>query len=307
MKKITIALALALATTICLAGPPATDEWISTLEGGWHGDDNTTPMGRMDFVLLFERESDGSLHSRTAVNSETWIDLRFRKDAEGRWLLDESAGMEGLGEQRYTLEPVEAPGDLRRWVWPQDPALLSVEMALVGDRMLMEVKLRGENHARYDLKRLPADALPELKRQLAAAEQLSPEERPIDQLVRDDDVPPALSAARAAVAADPTNARTHLQLGIVIGELLQSDPVNLGPRYASEMLRALRTAVDLDPSIPEAYYWLAGYYLNAPPIAGGSVDEAEQVARRLAELDPDGGAELLALVEQARNEQSINP
>jgi hypothetical protein len=306
MKRITIVLVLWCVSAVCLAGPPAHDEWISGLEGGWHGEENLTPMGRMPFVLLFEREADGNLHSRSALNRETWIDLRFRKSADGRWLLDESAGMEGLGVQQYTLEPVEAPGELRRWVWPKDPGFLSIDLALVGERMLMDVTLRGEEHARYDLERLPAEELPELKRQLAEAERLSPDENSIHQHVQDDDTPESIRTARAAVAADPISARARLQLGMAIGQLMQSDPMNMGPRYAGEMLQALRTAVHLDPSMPEAYHWLAGYYLNAPPIAGGSVDKAEQVAQRLAAFDPDGGAELLALVEQTRNGQSVN-
>ena len=35
--------------------------------------------------------------------------------------------MEGLGVQRYTLEPVDGPGELQRWVWPENPGFLSVE------------------------------------------------------------------------------------------------------------------------------------------------------------------------------------
>ena len=305
MKRTTVILALWCLATISQAAPPADDAWISGLEGGWHGEDNMTPMGRMPFVMLFEREADGSLHSRSALNRETWIDIRFHQGPDGRWLLDESAGMEGLGVQRYTLEPADVPGDLRRWVWPQDPGFLSIDVALVGERMLMDVQLRGENHARYDLQRLPAEALPELKQQLAQAEQLSPDEQSIHQFIDENDgTPQSIRQARGAVAADPTSARAHLELGMVIGQLLQSDPINMGPRYAAEMLKALQTAVELNPSIPEAYHWLAGYYLNAPPIAGGSMDKAEQLARRLAEFDPDGGAELLAAVEKARDGQS---
>ena len=62
-----------------------------------------------------------------------------------------------------------------------------------------------------------------------------------------------------------------------------------------------RTAADLDPAMPDTYPWLVGYYLNTPPIAGGSLDEAERFARKLAELDPQAGAEQLALVERTKH------
>jgi hypothetical protein len=36
-----------------------------------------------------------------------------------------------------------------------------------------------------------------------------------------------------------------------------------------------------------------GYYLNALPIAGGSIDKAEDTARTLAEFDPEGSERLM--------------
>ena len=55
--------------------------------------------------------------------------MRFIKDDAGRWLLEETGGMEGLGVQQYRVEPVEGPGDLRRWVYAADPEFLTIDMS----------------------------------------------------------------------------------------------------------------------------------------------------------------------------------
>jgi hypothetical protein len=44
-----------------------------------------------------------------------------------------------------------------------------------------------------------------------------------------------------------------------------------------------------------------GYYLSAPPIAGGSVAEARAVARRLAEIVPEEGRALLDQIAAREN------
>ena len=76
--------------------------------------------------------------------------------------------------------------------------------------------------------------------------------------------------------------------------------MSAGALYAGEMLDSLKTALELDPRLVETYHWLAGYYMNAPPIAGGSLDEAEAIAQRLAAVDKDSGRALLAQVEARR-------
>lgn len=131
----------------------------------------------------------------------------------------------------------------------------------------------------------------------AGSEEPKPEQHSVGQPAGQVTVPESIEVARAAVAADNKDARAHLQLGQAIGAVLQADPMQ-GVAYAAEMLKALQTALDLDPEMPEAYHWLAGYYLNAPPIAGGSVDRAKEIARRLAKIDSDEGARLLAQIEQ---------
>ncbi len=129
------------------------------------------------------------------------------------------------------------------------------------------------------------------------AEEPKPEHPSIQQPAGQAAVPVAIEEARAAVTADRENARAHLQLGQAIGDVLLANPMQ-GMYYAAEMLKALQSAVDLDPEMSEAYHCLAGYYLNAPPMAGGSVDRAKEIARRLEKIDTDAGARLLAQIEQ---------
>lgn len=120
-----------------------------------------------------------------------------------------------------------------------------------------------------------------------------------------DGIPPSIHAARTAVEADPTSAPARLALGKAIGEVLRADPMQ-GVRFAAEMLDSLKQAIELDPMLVEAYHWLAGYYLNAPPIAGGSVDLAEQTVSKLAEIDPASAQGWLEQIEARRGASGPN-
>ncbi len=73
------------------------------------------------------------------------------------------------------------------------------------------------------------------------------------------------------------------------------------------MLQSLTKAVELDPHLAEAYHWLVGYYLNAPPIAGGSVAKASEIAQRLAEFDPTGAQELFAQIAARESGPDADP
>jgi hypothetical protein len=282
------------------AAPQATDAWIASLEGGWTGEDNATPMGQMPFTVLFDRGTQGELRAHSALNRETYIDLRFVKDDEGRWLLEEHAALEGLGEQAHTLVPVEAPGTLRRWIRPDSPDYLRVDVAIDGKTLFMDVVLRGKPHAQFQLDRIPDDELPRIREAMAAAAERDPQQASIHDFANERTVPAAILEARRAVAAAPSDARARLRLGQAIGELLTTDSMTYGPQFAGEMLATLERALELDPTIPETYRWLAGYYLNAPPIAGGSIEKAETLAHRLGEIDAEAGSDLLATVQRAR-------
>lgn len=304
--------------------PPTADlgDFVASLEGGWIGNDNDTPFGKMPFAVLFEWAENGSLHSRSSLNSETYIDLRFEETGDGVWMLHEEASMEGLGLQSYSLVPAPGPSEAGayRWTWEQDPEFLSIEVALAGETMSLDVLLRGQPHVAFRLDRQPPETWIEMKRQMLAQAERSPAEgTSIFEVVSNPPVPPdaedgaekpaALDApierARREVTAKPDDAQAHLALARVLSDAINESPAN-APRYAYEMLSALQTAVALDNRLAEAYHYLVGYYLNAPPIAGGSVEKAEETAKALSEFDPEGGKQLLSQIanHQARRSGS---
>jgi hypothetical protein len=292
---------------------PNRDTFVASLAGGWAGVENMTPLGLMPFAVLLEWEEDGSLHSRSALNRETYVDLRFERSESGEWVLHEEAAMEGIGAQSHSLRPVKGPAGLYRWSFEERPGFLVVDLSMQGDIMVMTVTLRGEDHARFSLQRLPEEALPELREQLVVQAHQSPSEGPTsgDVLGRSDRSdrpgralasgdPDAIARARDKVTTEPANGVAHLELARVLGHAIQEDGAVNGPLYSFEMLRSLETAIELDPALQEAYQWLVGYYMNAPAIAGGSIDKAIETARRLEDRSPASSKALLAQIEAGR-------
>jgi hypothetical protein len=289
--------------------PTDLDTLVASLEGAWVGQDNETPMGKMGFATLFEWQNDGSLHSRSSLNSETYIDLRFWKDDSGQWNLREEGGMEGLGVQAHDLIPAGPleGRDGHRWVLAERPDFLAVDVGLAGETMVLDVFLRGEPHVAFRLDKQPEEVRAELREQMLAMAARSPEEgvsihdvmasatatetTPAGGRETAPDPNDPIAAARSAVNASPGDANARLALARALGDAINGDPAN-GPLHAFEMLQSLTTAVELDPHLAEAYHWLVGYYLNAPPIAGGSVAKASEVAHQLAEFDPNGAQQL---------------
>ena len=154
-----------------------------------------------------------------------------------------------------------------------------IDIARSAEKLHLAVQLRGESHVQFDLARLPEEALPELRESMAAAAIRSPERDSIHDHSNDRNVPAAILEARATVAGSPDSGSAHLQLAQALGAEIQRDPMSAGALYAGEMLNSLKKALELDPQLVEAYHWLAGYYMNAPPIAGGSLDKAAATAQ----------------------------
>ena len=281
------------------------DAFVASLEGGWAGEDNMTPFGAMPFAVLFERDQDGSLSSRSSLNSQTYIDLRFSKDESGRWILTEEAKMEDMGAQSYSLVPVESDGPTYRWTYEERPGFLTIDMGLEDETMMMAVTLRGRDHVRFALDRLPEDEVATLRQEMLTAARTPPGEgnsirdvvenfpQPSGNQASSADADDPISQARRALAESPDDANVHLALAKALGAAINSDPAN-GPIYAGEMYRSLKKSIELDPKLAEAYHWLVGYFMNAPEITGGSLVMAEETARKLAEFDAEGAAPLLA-------------
>ncbi|ANM28484.1 hypothetical protein ABI59_00850 [Acidobacteria bacterium Mor1] len=271
----------------------ADDAWMEGIAGGWAGEDNMTPMGRMPFAMVFEAEEDGSFHAFSPFNSETWIDLKFYKGEDGRWLLDESAGMEGLGVQKHTLIPVDGPGEVRRWIYEENPEYLTVDVAQADGKMMMQVMLRGREHVQFNLARMSDAETEQMREEIKIAAKRTPEDMPFHTVAGEPNPDPAIRSARAAIAAHPEAAQPRVDLAAALLDAMQEDPAK-APLYAGEVLRELRTAVELDDKHAGAWTYLAGYYLNAPPIAGGSLEKAADAAERAVALDSQAAEGMLA-------------
>jgi hypothetical protein len=318
-------LALAMACAVPGGAPAAhvpaqgdVEAWIARCAGAWAGNDNTTPLGPMPFALVFDREADGSLHAHSALSQATWVDLRFHQDdhdRSGGWRLTESAAMEGLGEQSYTLAPTALDHGTMIWQTRERPDFLRCAMTPANETLTMVVHLRGQEHVRFNLARVEGAGADQLREALRAAAARPAGEaggsRPGfaaaaptcerqgaataaggTQLAapgagdgcKAGATSQALAAARAAVRAHPQDAPLHLALAYALAGRMTSTPPAELTACAAELYGELQQAVALDPQLAQAHFALARYYLEAPAIAGGSLDravECEQTLRRL--------------------------
>jgi hypothetical protein len=293
---------------------PVSDEQIARFEGTWLGHDNPSPFGPIPFAMDFRWEEDGSLHSHSAMSQETWVDLRLRKDDNDLWVMDESASLAGMGVQEYTLHPVRAAGDTLEWAYLKSPWFLTLRTAVGPDELYMLVLLRGDEHVEFRLPRVVGDEAAAVRAEMEKSRERSGEDDVAllkqagesgDPGGADD--PVTIRNARARVKAAPDDAGTHLQLAAALAEVIESAPPAKVPTYAFEMLGGFRKAAELEPTLTEAHFGLAQYYLNAPPIAGGSLDEAAKEAAVLGELESPLGEVVLAQIEakQGKREPAL--
>jgi tetratricopeptide (TPR) repeat protein len=112
----------------------------------------------------------------------------------------------------------------------------------------------------------------------------------------------AIDHLEKAVQREPRSSQFHLWLGQAWGRRAEKANVFAAPRYASRCRQAFERAVELDPKNRRAVHDLFLYYLEAPGIMGGGVDEAERLAARLEPLDPPEHQLALAKVAEKRKQ-----
>ncbi len=274
------------------------DAMVARFAGAWAGGDTPTPFGHIDFALDFVWQDDGSLRAFTPLSRETWVELRFQKDAGGTWLLHESASLAGLGVQGYTMHPVRLAADTLHYAYMKDPKFLSCEMAVTDRGLYMAVIVREEEHVRFLLARIEGEDAAALRRDLAdtATRSGADDIEKLRQTGASTD-PVEIGNARAKARIRPEDPQAQLELARSLGAHIDAVPLQTRALYAQEMLAALERAVRLDPSFADARYGLAQYYLQAPPIAGGSVEAAEAQAVALAGLGSPLGEVVRAQIE----------
>jgi tetratricopeptide (TPR) repeat protein len=96
----------------------------------------------------------------------------------------------------------------------------------------------------------------------------------------------ACEAFQKAVTAAPPNAACHNWLGKSFGQRAEQASPLSAPGLARKAYEQLKQAVELDPQNLEAIDDLFEYSLQAPGFLGGSMERAQALAQRLANLDP---------------------
>lgn len=99
----------------------------------------------------------------------------------------------------------------------------------------------------------------------------------------------AVEAGEKAVRAAPESSEAHLWLGRSYGQKAIKASIFSQMGLAKKCKGEFEKAVALDPSSVDARYDLLSFHVNAPGIAGGSLDKAREQAAEIARLDPVRG------------------
>jgi tetratricopeptide (TPR) repeat protein len=117
-------------------------------------------------------------------------------------------------------------------------------------------------------------------------------------MLKAEDYDGAIDLLKQAVKQDETNSEYRGLLGRAYIEKLRTVPFFEKGTLAGRAQDELKKAIELDPANIKARIYLANYYLNAPPIAGGSAKKAREQAEVIAEFSPLEGKALLAGIHQ---------
>jgi tetratricopeptide (TPR) repeat protein len=106
----------------------------------------------------------------------------------------------------------------------------------------------------------------------------------------------AVTLAEQCIAAQPRQSECHEALGNALGTKALGAGVFSALGYAGKIRDAFRRAIELNPRNFTARFSLLQYYLTAPGIVGGSVDNARTLAAETGKLNFDAGQLMLALI-----------
>jgi len=110
----------------------------------------------------------------------------------------------------------------------------------------------------------------------------------------------AVALLEQATKIDPTKPDYFSALGIALSQRMDDASFIQIPFLASKMKKAFERSVALDPNHLPGLIGLARYLNNAPEIAGGSREKAEEYAQRVLKLNPFlGEIELGNIAEKA--------
>ena len=112
----------------------------------------------------------------------------------------------------------------------------------------------------------------------------------------------AINSCRKAVQLAPANSEFHVWLARAYGAKASTSGMIAAYRTAKLVRAEFETAVKLNGGNSEALADLGQYYVEAPKILGGGYDKAEQLAQRLAALDPVRADQLRAHIAEAKKD-----
>jgi Tfp pilus assembly protein PilF len=110
------------------------------------------------------------------------------------------------------------------------------------------------------------------------------------------DVDQGVELLEKAVALDETSSPSHFWLGVAYAQKIQTVSFFEQGQLAPKLKGEFEKAVETDSTNVEARMGLAQYYLNAPPIAGGSKEKAMEQVEAIKKLDPRQGHLFMAQV-----------
>lgn len=114
------------------------------------------------------------------------------------------------------------------------------------------------------------------------------------------DAKTAVALYEQAVAADPDNPELLTTYANALAVRINEVNFMAKGMIAGKMLKAYQRSVEIDPDHVVGWIGQSRYYLNAPPIAGGSADKAETYAKEVLRLVPFLGHVELGLVAEKR-------
>jgi len=112
----------------------------------------------------------------------------------------------------------------------------------------------------------------------------------------------ASEALEKAVAIAPHDAQCLHWLGRAYGRLAETGNPFTAAGYANKSRENFEKSVAIDPSNRAAVDDLFDFYLQAPGFLGGGVHKAEELATRVAEMDPAQGHYALAQIADKRKQ-----
>ena len=110
----------------------------------------------------------------------------------------------------------------------------------------------------------------------------------------------AISLYEDAINATPDDAKLQTDYANALSVRIGQVNFMAQGMIASKMLKAYKRSVEIDPNHLTGWIGLCRYYLNAPPIAGGSADKAETYAKEVHARVAWLGEVELGLVEEKR-------